>query len=53
MSLHSILKWAAVIAVVSWIVSNPQGAADMITTIFGGIVTFFKALISGITSAFH
>ena len=53
MSIHTILKWAFLIAVVSWVVSNPTGAASLITGVVGGVIDFFKALISGLTNAFQ
>lgn len=51
MSIKTILKWIAVIAVVAWIVQNPTSASDAVTSVFSGIVTFFKGVFSGVTNA--
>lgn len=52
MNLRTIIQWGAVIAVVSWVVTNPAQAAGVVTTVFNGVVTFFKLVISGFASAF-
>lgn len=51
MNLRTVIQWLLVIAVVSWVVSNPSGAAGLIVTVVSGVIDFFKALISGISSA--
>lgn len=53
MNLRTVIQWLLVIGVVSWIVTNPSSAANIVGTVFGGGVTFFQESIGGITSAFH
>lgn len=47
-----IIKWGAVLGIVAFVVSQPHQAANMITSFFGGIAEFFKALVGGLGNIF-
>jgi len=38
------VKWAAVIGLLIWLITDPKGMAEVATSIWTGIMTFFKEL---------
>jgi hypothetical protein len=38
------VKWAAVIGLVIWLISDPKGMAKVATSIWSGLTTFLKEL---------
>lgn len=44
MEIPNWLRWTAVLGLVVWIFTDPRGLASVVTGIWTGAVTFFKAL---------
>lgn len=44
MDIPNWVKWAAVIGLVIWLISDPKGMAEVATSIWAGLETFLKEL---------